>query len=452
MRAPGLCLYILVKSGFTDALVRALSQMHECNQQIIKSNPRIELVHGTSEGSSPSKSSSLDSESIASPVVPFATTQVGDIVLRGPTTPPRNDVASGTAHTRGTDGEQMSARRLLFDTFGRISTDPVTDVVSQWVDEHKYAIQLSHPSASVLIGSGRVAPAEQSSRVQCLQRANVGDFFRVWSVNLKFVLLTAHEGTDALWDLMSQMFAGQALFFQVGLQMDTSPRRDSPSSRRAQALGTETNGAASPRKHMETEMLDIFGLSPEQIPAVVAVHRRAVKHTHYCGHMTVEAVRSFVIDTLLKGSSEQKLPLDSEGPIMNGNSVPSTVIHQNGSPLKSDATPSLGSLALQIACSKNSKSTSTPPKPNPTSTPPPRPSVGVAHSSPRTSPSGRQENEPSRQDQSGRGASAPPCQFSASQQKLVAKKDSFYVLDNVKTMVSPLKCNAEAEVFLSPKR
>ena len=199
-------------------------------------------------------------------------------------------------------------------------------------------------------------------------------------------------------------------------------------------------------------MLDIFGLSLEQIPTVVAVHRRAVKHTHYCGHMTVEAVRSFVIDTLLKGSSEQKLPLDSEGPIMNGNSVPSTVIHQNGSPLKSDATPSLGSLALQIACSKNSKSTSTPPKPNPTSTPPPRPSVGVAHSSPRTSPSGRQENEPSRQDQSGRGASAPPCQFSASQQKLVAKKDSFYVLDNVKTMVSPLKCNAEAEVFLSPKR
>jgi len=183
-------------------------------------------------------------------------------------------------------------------------------------------------------------------------------------------------------------------------------------------------------------MLDIFGLSLEQIPTVVAVHRRAVKHTHYCGNMTLEAVTSFVIDTLLQGSSEQKLPQDSQGPITNGNSVS---MQQSGTSLKSDPTPSLGTLALQIACSPSSKSTSTPPKSNSTSTPPPGP--------------GRQANEPSRQDQSslGRVASAPACQLSASQHKLAAE-EYFYACDNVKSLVSPLKCDAEAEVFLSPNR
>ena len=209
-------------------MVRGLSRTDECNQQIIRSNPRIELVHGTSEGSSPIKSSSLDSERLAcmsSPVVSFANTPVGDIVLRGPTTPPRNDVASGTEHTRGsahekfevggTDGAQMSTRRSLFDTrdtSGRITTDAAKKRVGQ-----KSAKNLT-ASASVLIGSGRLVPAGQSSRVQRLERENVGEFFRVWNVNLKFVLLTAHEGIDAHWDFISQMFADQALFFQVGLR------------------------------------------------------------------------------------------------------------------------------------------------------------------------------------------------------------------------------------------
>jgi hypothetical protein len=226
---PGVYLYILVKCGFTDAFVRVLSRMHEYNQQIIKSNPRIELGHGTSDGCSPSISSSLDSERLAcmaSPVVSIATTPVGDIVLRGPTTPPRNDVASGSAHTRRSDhekfevggkhGAQMSARRPLFDTRDT-SVRITTDAAEKWGGQ-KSAIKVND-SATVLIGSGRVVPAGRSSRVQCLERANVGDFFRVWSVNLKFVLLTAHEGIDAHWDFMSQMFADQALFFQVGLRV-----------------------------------------------------------------------------------------------------------------------------------------------------------------------------------------------------------------------------------------
>ena len=233
---PGVYLYILVKSGFTDAFVRALSQMHEYNPQIIKSNPRIELGHGTSEDRSPSKSSSLHSERLAcisSPVVSFATTPVGDIVFRGPTTQPRNDVASGTAHTPRSDhekfevggkhGAQMSARRPLFDPrdaslFDTRDASGRTTDAAEKLGEQKSAIKLN-ASATVLIGSGRVVPAGRSSRVQCLERANVGDFFRVWSVNLKFVLLTAHEGIDAHWDFMSQMFADQALFFQVGLRV-----------------------------------------------------------------------------------------------------------------------------------------------------------------------------------------------------------------------------------------
>lgn len=207
----------------------------------MKSIPRIELMHGTSEGSSLSKSTSLDSERLSPTVLCFTTAPVGDIVVRGPTIAAWNDVASGTAHTRrsrhengeihDTDGQQMSARRPLFDTFSRNIRDAggnsarvsISDEktgpprsAGKWDEEQKSAINLNAP-ATVLIGSGRVISG--SSRVQCLERANVGDFFRVWSVNVKFVLLTAHEGIDNHWNFLSQLFAGQALFFQVRLRV-----------------------------------------------------------------------------------------------------------------------------------------------------------------------------------------------------------------------------------------
>ena len=65
-------------------------------------------------------------------------------------------------------------------------------------------------------------------------------------------------------------------------------------------------------------MLDIFGLSPEQVPTVVAVHRQTVKHHHFRGSMTLGSVKLFVQDALLQGSSGGRPARDTNGPILKG--------------------------------------------------------------------------------------------------------------------------------------
>ena len=203
--------------------------MSECvhSQQVLASIPGIEVVQCQSEG---------PRHEHASPILIPATTAHSD------------SVDSSTVHTRlsdskegeigGTRRGQTATRRPLFDTFGRLMTRVEVNGSGGVVSDatagrpgavegrdtaQDYASQSTAPPP-VLIGAGATKGGtsggeKRSSHVHNLQRANIGDFFKVWAgVNNKFVLLTAHEEIDTHWEGLAQSFSGQAMFFQVGLR------------------------------------------------------------------------------------------------------------------------------------------------------------------------------------------------------------------------------------------
>ena len=117
---------------------------------------------------------------------------------------------------------------------------------------------------------------------------------------------------------------------------------------------TDTRGAG---------MLDIFGLSPEQVPTVVAVHRQTVKHHHHRESMTLESVKLFVQGALLEGSLGGKPAPDASGPIIKNdkiskqrvegqlNSIPgASPLPKNNQPANVPATECEGTMVCALRC------------------------------------------------------------------------------------------------------